>query len=125
MEGLIAGCQIQAKVSAITLGGLKLTVLGIFEGSMESSHCKFPTDLDVHYKIGQKIKCRILWVDNSSKSIGLTSAEHLLEWKGVRCSYSIGDINSVTVKRVDDKVGLLVKWDEKQLGYVHVSFVLI
>jgi rRNA biogenesis protein RRP5 len=125
MEGLVAGCQLQAKVSAVTQGGLKLTVLGIFEGSMESSHCKYPTDLEDHYKVGQKVKCRALWVDTASKTIGLTCADHLLTWKSVVCSYDIGDIKTVTVKRVDDKVGLLVDWNEMQLGYVHVIFHLI
>lgn len=105
--------------------GLKVTIMGAFEASLESSHSG-SKDLLESFKIGQKLKFRILWVDQLSKHIGLTVLDHLLKWKPIQIPFSIGEIfEKVKVLRVDQKVGLLVEWKDNQLGYVHVSFVII
>lgn len=121
MDGILAGSQVHGKVSSLSQGGLRVTILGIFEADLEASHCKKSYELEAKYKLGMKVKCRVLWVDTSAKTIGLSMAEHLVGWKSVSCPIIIGEISEVVVRRVDEKVGLLVEWSEDVLGYVHVS----
>ena len=122
MEGLVAGMFVLAKVTEVVAGGVKASVLGIFDGEMEASHCRFQTDLEDHYKSGQKVRCRVLWVDGENKRVGLSGLKHLVEMGVNTFDCTVGDVRECVVKRVDEKVGLLVEIEEK-FGYVHVRSV--
>ncbi|KAI8900511.1 hypothetical protein BC833DRAFT_523413 [Globomyces pollinis-pini] len=126
IDQLIGGFAVQAKVSTVFENGVQVSFLGMFEGFVDHFHLGLEDDMDVekNFKVGQKFRCRVLYYDPETKKIALTRLKHLLEWKTLifEDEYKIGSIQKdITVLRHDDRVGLLVKFDDKRQGFVHIS----
>jgi rRNA biogenesis protein RRP5 len=131
-EKLKAGSLVNATVVGIQELGLTMTVFGCFTGSIDyfhvDMHSPTPAEIDEHFKVKVKLRCRILYVDYTRKNIGLTLAPHLLSlepftFSDAKNTLQVGDIKEVKVLRVDATIGLLVQYTSAHLGYVHISKV--
>ncbi|KAJ3021566.1 Protein RRP5 [Thoreauomyces humboldtii] len=130
-DALKAGALVNAKVKQVLENGILLSFLGILEGTANLFHVGVTisdpdTDLAATFKVGQKMKARILFVDPIRKKIGLTLTASLLQWAPHKFpSLDVVDIGTVidefTVVRIDAKLGVLVQAPEAGLAFVHVS----
>ncbi|KAJ3344950.1 Protein RRP5, partial [Kappamyces sp. JEL0680] len=122
MEQLVAGALVHGRVTAVSDSGLKVVILGIFEATIELSHCTKSADVVDSFKVGQKLKSRIVWVDDIAKCIGLSLLDHFLAWQRVTFTATIGEIkDNVEVVKMDSRMGLLMQWTDDQLGFAHIS----
>jgi rRNA biogenesis protein RRP5 len=121
LDQLTCGALVHSKVSNVLDSGLKVLMMGAFDATIESSHCG-SVDLEESFRDGEKIKSRIVWIDYISKTIGLSLLDHFITWKHVTFTFSVGDIKeNVQVVRVDDRIGVLMKWDQSHFAYAHIS----
>ena len=119
----------QSLVTAVVPDGLNLQVLGYFGGTVDQYHL-VPGDPEQNYKVGQKLKARVLYdiAASSPPRFALSLAEHLVSMtpKTVAGSelpdaYPIGTIlDAVKVIRVETERGLVVEVSDGVEGYVHV-----
>ncbi|TPX58764.1 hypothetical protein SpCBS45565_g07918 [Spizellomyces sp. 'palustris'] len=130
-DTLKAGALVNAKIKAVLDNGLLLTFLGVLEGTINLAHAGLVVrnpeeDLDAHYKAGQKVRARILYISASRKKIALTLAPHLLNSVPYQFPpQSVVDVGSIVeglaITRIDGKVGVLVEHPTYGLGYTHIS----
>lgn len=128
MDSLRAGQLVQVTVKSIFESGLNVTFLGLFNGSIDwfnLGSVSF-TDLESSFKLGQKFKARISYVDLSKKKFGLTLNEHLVQWTPAPLSNKLTTaeigliVEEAKVLRIDHQ-GLLLSLPSLGQGYVHVS----
>ncbi|KAJ7541483.1 hypothetical protein O6H91_10G061600 [Diphasiastrum complanatum] len=127
---LLPGTLVNARVRSVLRNGLLLSFLTYFTGTVDIFHLDDPltgSDWQSKYSENQRLRARILFVDFSSKSIGLTLKSHLINLKIAPSSVTIGNVfENATVRRVDATLGLLLELPAKPVpfaGYVHISNV--
>lgn len=80
LSALIPGTLIQGTISSITPSGLNVKFLGFYEGSVDNLHM-LPSTAHT-YKVGEKIKARILWtappLNDSPIRFSLSTLPHIL-----------------------------------------------
>jgi rRNA biogenesis protein RRP5 len=124
---------VQALVTTVFTTGLTLQVLGYFEGTIDSFHLP-PGKPEDRYKVGQKVKARILYdiTTTSPPKFALSLAEHIVkldvkrnEDATIQDSYPIGAIlDTVKVIGVETERGLTVEIRPGVTGFVHVRTIL-
>ncbi|CAO1631798.1 unnamed protein product [Sympodiomycopsis kandeliae] len=150
---LIPGCQVSALITASLPNGLNAKLWGMFDATIDSFHlpAPLPAGKEMHevYKVGSKIKTRILWesqkndignlVGNQSgsdetaqRAIGLSAAPHVLglsapdagKKKSLLEEYPIGAKLEAKVVHTDSEWGLTcsIKGSTIQ-GFAHISRV--
>lgn len=109
--------------------GLNLQVLGFFNGTIDQLHLgKQPSA----YKIGKKVKARILYDYSSSPpKFALALADHVVKLgprlvaektEGVQQLYPIGTVvEALKVLRTETERGLIVELAPGVEGFVHVG----
>ncbi|TPX57769.1 hypothetical protein PhCBS80983_g03584 [Powellomyces hirtus] len=130
-DALKAGAFVNVKVKTILDNGLLLSFLGILEGTANlfnvGTNISNPEeDLKSLFKVGQKLRARVLFVDPIRKKVGFTLAPTLLQWTSYEFpAPSIVTIGTIvpdfTVSRIDAKLGLIVEHPEVGPAFVHVS----
>jgi rRNA biogenesis protein RRP5 len=124
IEQLCAGVMVHTKISKVSDQGVHVTFLGVLEGFIPLLHLGLEPNLEMStFKKGQKLQCRILYMDSSLKLICLTKSSHFIRWELESSpeTYPIGTIlDECKVVHVDAKLGLHVQVDEV-VGYVHIS----
>ncbi|KAJ0028108.1 hypothetical protein Pint_36335 [Pistacia integerrima] len=109
---LIPGMMVSARVQSILENGIMLAFLTYFTGTVDIFHLQntFPTtNWRNDYSQNKKVNARILFVDPSSRAIGLTLNPYLLHNKAPPSHVKIGDIyDQSKVVRVDRGLGLLL-----------------
>lgn len=124
------------RVSEVVRDGLKVSFLKFFNATIDQFHLSLPIppngiDLSLLYKVGEKLKARILYVSgdmsgNNSKRIGLSLQKHLLLSDVSSAKVSRGEIfqkcfkrlefgeivQKAVVARCDPRVGILVEIPE-------------
>ncbi|XP_044501490.1 rRNA biogenesis protein RRP5 [Mangifera indica] len=109
---LIPGMMVSARVQSILENGIMLSFLTYFTGTADIFHLQntLPTtNWRNDYNQNKKVNARILFVDPSSRAIGLTLNPHLLHNKAPPSHVKIGDIyDQSKVVRVDRGLGLLL-----------------
>lgn len=123
--------MVQGFVTNIASSGLILQVLGSFGGTIDLNHLslgKLPSD----YKIGQKIKARILYdvAGTSPPQFVLSLRESIKDLRTpdeatsnitMLNKFPVGSVlSAVKVKRVEPERGLMVEVDSELDGFVHV-----
>ena len=117
--------------------GLNLQVLGHFDGTIDKFHLA-PGDTEEHYKIGKKLKARIIYniTPSTPPKFALSLANHVLNFGSktipgesedvnIEDAYSVGTIiDAVKVTRVETERGLVVEVIPGVQGFVHVRFLL-
>ncbi|OSC99437.1 hypothetical protein PYCCODRAFT_1438226 [Trametes coccinea BRFM310] len=136
VNSIVPGTLVQSLVTAIQPDGLILQVLGFFDGTVDQFHLP-PGDPEDHFKIGQKVKARILYDISPSTPprFALSLADHVLKYDtksvasdaaatDLREAYPVGTIlEAVKVIRVESERGLIVEVGSDVEGFVHISQV--
>jgi ribosomal protein S1 len=133
IDNVRPGMLVKAAVSGIVQGGLWVRFLDYFGGVVGLLHLdKVVADglesLKKAYKVGQKLKARILYVDYENKHIGLTVQSHVVKLNAY-AGEKVADIGTTfenaVVSRVDSGVGLVLSLPTEPAlaGYVHVRLL--
>ncbi|KAL4342371.1 hypothetical protein GQ457_08G016920 [Hibiscus cannabinus] len=127
---LIPGMLVNASVRSTLENGIMLSFLTYFTGTVDMFHLqnKFPNkNWKDDYNQNKKVNARILFIDPSTRAVGLTLNPHLVHNKAPPSHVNIGDIfDQSKVVRVDRGFGLLLDVPTKPLStpaYVNVSDV--
>lgn len=139
VTSILPGELVQCLITAVLPTGLNFQVLGFFDGIVDSFHLP-PGDPTTLFKIGQKIKARVLYEipGNSPPRFSLSLSPHILaldvkhsevEDKAaptIKEAYPIGTIlEAVRVVRVETERGLVVEVRPGIQGFIHVSSSLV
>lgn len=131
----------QGLITAVQPTGINLQILGFFNGTIDEFHLR-PGPIEDNYKIGQKVKARVLYdVDPSTFTaprFALSLADHVVSLTSKRVgdaedaqssvqeAFSIGTaVEAVKVLRVESERGLIVEVSSGLEGFVHVSQYLV
>ncbi|KAI0080360.1 U3 snoRNP-associated protein Rrp5 [Panus rudis PR-1116 ss-1] len=134
---LLPGTLVSGLVTAILPSGLNLQVVGYFSGTVDHLHLP-PGDIDDHFKMGQKVKARILYDISPATPprFALSLADHVVsltskhvpgpgdaqDGPSLHDAYPVGTtLESVKVVRVESERGLIVEVSANVEGFVHIS----
>ncbi|KAJ6846908.1 rRNA biogenesis protein RRP5 [Iris pallida] len=110
---LIPGMMVNARVHSTLENGIMLSFLTYFTGTVDVFHLQnsFPTGTwKEEYKQNSKVIARILFVDPSTRAIGLTLNSHLVHNKPPPSYVKTGEIyDNSRILRVDRGIGLLLE----------------
>lgn len=110
---LIPGMMVNARVQSTLENGIMLSFLTYFTGTVDMYHLQttFPnSNWKDDYKQNKKVNARILFIDPSTRAIGLTLNPHLVHHKSPPSLVKTGDIfDHSKVIRVDRGFGLLLE----------------
>ncbi|KAJ3156683.1 rRNA biogenesis protein rrp5 [Geranomyces michiganensis] len=127
-DALKAGALVNTKIKTVLDDGLLLTLLGILEGTVNVSNLGIKisdpsADIAAAFKVGQKLRPRVLYVDPIRKKIGLTLIPALVQWTAHKFHevLDIGSIGDFTVVRAEENVGVVVEHSKAGLGFAHIS----
>ncbi|XP_068709241.1 protein RRP5 homolog [Montipora foliosa] len=128
-SALLPGMLVKASVTQVNKNGLLLNFLGGFEGSADICHLpKCGGDgqnLAKSYPVKAKFKCRLLYINANTKMAGLSLQGNIIQNQATDFGdFSVGDVvDDVTVIRVDQGLGLLMKLSDSVVGFTHISRV--
>ncbi|KAL9983734.1 hypothetical protein ACROYT_G005955 [Oculina patagonica] len=128
-SALLPGMLVKASVTQVTNNGLILNFLGGFEGSADILHlpnCGVDAQgLEETYPKKAKVKCRLLYMNVNTKTVGLSLQENVVLNKAASFGHwSVGDvIDDAAVVRVDQGLGLVLRLSDGILGFTHISRV--
>jgi len=128
VTSILPGTLVQGLITAVHPGGLNLQVLGFFDGTIDHLHLGQQPSA---YKIGKKVKARILYDHSSSPpKFALALADHIVKLgprlvgdktESVQQQYPIGTVlEAVKVLRAEAERGLMVEVAPDVEGFVHV-----
>ncbi|KAJ7975952.1 rRNA biogenesis protein RRP5 [Quillaja saponaria] len=127
---LIPGMMVNARVKSILENGVMLSFFTYFTGTVDLFHLqnKYPAkNWKDDYSEGKKVNARILFIDPSSRAIGLTLNPYLVQQKAPPSIVKIGEIyDDSKVIRVDRGSGLLLEVPSTPVStptYVNISDV--
>ena len=131
VTSVLPGALVQSLITAVSDNGLRLQVLGYFDGTIDLHHT--PTrDPSEKYKVGQKVKARVLYElpATSPPKFALSLADHVLtlrtkqaEGSHISELYPIGTIlDGVKVVCVEGDHGVTMEVTADVTGFVHVGF---
>ncbi|XP_027363474.1 rRNA biogenesis protein RRP5 [Abrus precatorius] len=110
---LVPGMMVNARVKSILENGVMLSFLTYFTGTVDLCHLHniYPgNNWKDKYSEAQKVFSRILFIDPSSRAVGLTLNPHLIQNRAPPSYVKIGDIyDNSRVVRVDKGSGLLLE----------------
>lgn len=110
---LIPGMMVNARVQSTFENGVMLSFLTYFTGTVDIFHLQttFPSsNWKDDYNQNKKVNARILFIDPSTRAVGLTLNPHLVNNKAPPCPVKTGDIyDHSKVIRVDRGLGLLLE----------------
>ncbi|KAE9590105.1 putative ribosomal protein S1 [Lupinus albus] len=110
---LVPGMMVNARVKSILENGVMLSFLTYFTGTVDIFHLQniySAANWKDKYSESLKVIARILFIDPSSRAVGLTLNPHLVQNKAPPSHVKIGDIyDDSKVVRVDKGSGLLLE----------------
>ncbi|OIV89511.1 hypothetical protein TanjilG_20430 [Lupinus angustifolius] len=110
---LVPGMMVNARVKSILENGVMLSFLTYFTGTVDIFHLQnifSASNWKDKYSESLKVIARILFIDPSSRAVGLTLNPHLVQNKAPPSHVKIGDIyDDSKVVRVDKGSGLLLE----------------
>ncbi|KAI4332058.1 hypothetical protein L6164_016997 [Bauhinia variegata] len=125
---LVPGMMVNARLKSVLENGVMLSFLTYFTGTVDLFHLQniYPTtNWKDNYSESQKVNARILFIDPSSRAVGLTLNPHLVQNKAPPSHVKFGEIyDDSKVVRVDRGLGLLLEVPsipESTPAYVSIS----
>lgn len=136
MTSVLPGTLVQTLITSVHPHGLNLQVLGFFDGTVDRLHL----DQDpASYKVGKKIKARILYEYSSSSppKFALALVDHIVKLRArlgvnkteaengnsVQELYPVGtQLEAVKVLRLEAERGLIAEVAPGVEGFAHVGF---
>ncbi|KAL9264679.1 rRNA biogenesis protein RRP5-like protein [Drosera capensis] len=113
LDLLIPGMMVNARVNAVLGNGIMLSFLTYFTGTVDVFHLKelFPSsDWMKEYGKNKKFNARILFIDPSTRAIGLTMNPHLLQNTAPPQILKAGEsYDQSQIIRIDKRSGLLLR----------------
>lgn len=130
VTSVLPGILGQALITAISPSGINLQILGFFDATADEFNV--PNNPAKPFKIGQKVKARILYeiAGSSPPKFSVSLLDHIINLKeklstgdaAIHLAYPIGTIlDAVTVKRVEPERGLVVEVQPHLDGFIHIS----
>ena len=80
---LLPGMLVNSRVKQILSDGLSVSFMTYFSGTVDCFHVNAPKGVSSTFKVGQRMRARIIFVDSAAKRICLTLLPHLLEHSAV------------------------------------------
>ncbi|KAG8646904.1 rRNA biogenesis protein RRP5 isoform X3 [Manihot esculenta] len=127
---LVPGMMVNARVQSTLENGIMLSFLTYFTGTVDVLHLQnaFPTsNWKDDYNNNKKVNARILFIDPSTRAVGLTLNQHHVRNSTPPMHVKVGDIyDSAKIVRVDKGLGLLLEIPSTPLStpaYVSISDV--
>ncbi|KAF8323027.1 hypothetical protein DL93DRAFT_2049827 [Clavulina sp. PMI_390] len=136
---VVPGTLVTALITSVLSWGLNVQLLGFFGGTIDLFHLSLSgtDEVDDKYKVGQKIRARVLWdvSSNNPKTFVLSTLDHVKskskaakkeveKGKSVKDVFPVGMVlESVRVRRVESEWGLVVEGPDGVQGFVHISQV--
>lgn len=138
ITSVLPGQLVSVLVTAAMPSGLNVKIHGYFDGTIDSFHLPpfaNPEDkIEEAYKVGQKLKARVLWdsISSTPKKFALSAAEHVVSLKEgseEEKKWQVGKKGRFEVRGADDEWGLTgVLYGEGQEAaspaFVHVRSFL-
>ncbi|XP_078436680.1 RIBOSOMAL RNA PROCESSING 5 [Wolffia australiana] len=113
IDQLLPGMMVNAQVHATLENGIMLSFLTYFKGTVDVFHLRnslSDASWKEEYPQHKKINGRILFIDPSTRAVGLTLNRHLILNRAPPCYVKTGDIyDNAKIIRVDAGVGLLLE----------------
>ncbi|KAI0095104.1 nucleic acid-binding protein [Irpex rosettiformis] len=138
VKSVLPGELVQGLITTVQPTGLNLQILGFFTGTIDEFHLRSGLVED-NYKVGQKVKARILYdIDPAASTaprFALSLADHVVSLtskpagdtednlqNSLQDAFPIGTIiEAVKVARVENERGLVVEVAQGVEGFVHIS----
>lgn len=148
---LVPGCQVTGLITAALPTGLNVKLWGMFDATIDNFHLSspLPPGKEMHqvYKVGSKIKARIIWESrkselgglgddeaSTSRAVALSAAPHVLALsppevvagQSLQEAYPIGSTVEARVIRTDSDWGLTCTIEDDKtrlLAFTHISRV--
>ncbi|KAF7799308.1 hypothetical protein EIP86_010540 [Pleurotus ostreatoroseus] len=136
VSSVLPGALVQGLITAVMPAGLNLQILGFYTGTIDQFHLP-PGDVDENFKIGQKVKARVLYDISPSTPprFALSLAKHVVSLTSkstdasepgdgtvLQESFSVGSIiEAAKVLRVESERGLIVDVSDSVQGFVHLQ----
>lgn len=97
LSSLLPGMLVTARIRQVGRGGLVASFGGWFSGTIDASHLPVTPgeDWSKRYQVGQKVPSRLLYVDQSNKSIGLSCLTHILNLRLPTAVPAMGQVRVV------------------------------
>ena len=121
---LLPGMLVNSRVKQVLSDGLSVSFMTYFSGTVDCFHVNAPKGVSSTFKVGQRMRARIIFVDSAAKRICLTLLPHLLEHSAVNLPKLGKTFQTAKIERVDagQGVSLNVPDDDRSVvGYAHVS----
>ncbi|CAN6203351.1 unnamed protein product [Urochloa humidicola] len=113
IDHLIPGMMVNARVHSVLENGVMLSFLTYFSGTVDIFNLSNPfpsSNWKDDYSKNKKVNARILFVDPSTRAVGLTLNKHLLHLEVPPINLKAGDIyDKSKVLRIDNKAGLFLE----------------
>lgn len=110
---LVPGMMVNANVKSTLENGIMLSFLTYFSGTVDMFHLENPffnSKWKEEYNQYKKVNARILFVDPSTRAVGLTLNPNLIHNKAPPALLNAGDIfDNAKVIRIDRGLGLLLE----------------
>ncbi|KAJ3411723.1 hypothetical protein HDV05_001783 [Chytridiales sp. JEL 0842] len=128
-EAVKCGMLTTCKVQSILEGGLLVSFMGSFEGTIDLFHLGlhgFDQEIDEVFKVGQKIQARVLHSDSIRKRVAFTLQPSFLSWSS---DPSLGILaidrgliwEDAVIVKIDSSTGCILQCPNGSIGYLHVS----
>ncbi|KAL9228093.1 hypothetical protein vseg_003707 [Gypsophila vaccaria] len=112
LDLLVPGMMVNARIQATLENGIMLSFLTYFTGTVDIFHLQsefHSSDWKKQYDKNMKVNARILFVDPSTRAVGLTLNPHLILNKAPPVPVKTGEIyDKAKIIRVDRQWGLLL-----------------
>ncbi|XP_074276479.1 rRNA biogenesis protein RRP5 [Silene latifolia] len=112
LDLLVPGMMVNTRIQATLENGIMLSFLTYFTGTVDIFHLKnelHSSDWKKQYDKNMKVNARILFVDPSTRAVGLTMNPHLLLNKAPPVLVKTGEIyDKAKIIRIDKQWGLLL-----------------
>ncbi|GJJ09847.1 hypothetical protein Clacol_004071 [Clathrus columnatus] len=133
VTSVLPGTLVQALITAVLSSGLNVQVLGFLNGTIDISHIA-SQDFPEKFKLGQKIKARVLWdiASLEPRQFSLSLLPHIINLDNPRMNdgqliqegFPVGTIlDSVKVVRTESEYGLNIQVQEDVPGYTYIRHV--
>ncbi|KAH9602114.1 hypothetical protein KSS87_015915 [Heliosperma pusillum] len=112
LDLLVPGMMVNARIQATLENGIMLSFLTYFTGTVDIFHLKnelHSSDWKKQYDKNMKVNARILFVDPSTRAVGLTMNPHLILNNAPPVLVKTGEIyDKAKIIRIDKQWGLLL-----------------
>ena len=127
VDTLLPGMLVNSRIKQILSDGVSVSFMTYFSGTVDCFHTgALATSKGVSsaFKVGQRMRARIIFVDSASKRVSLTLLPHLLDYASIELPKLGKTFQTAKIERVDAGQGVALSISDGKndiAGYAHVS----